>query len=162
MTGSCNLTERGLLGNWEAYAAEELDDETLSQFDEQWENWRERQGEWLRPLDDETVRERAAQNTVLALEGDLPTLHARPRASSGECGTLGRSGAVEILLAEIPRSGRRWKQANFRKQDYESFFGADVTRPQLFVFRKVRSDGGLEDYTQDRPSVAVKSPELSI
>ena len=160
ITGSGNLTEGGLLGNWEAYTVEQLTVETVSAVESTWISWKHKHTESLLPLDNPDVRKRASANHILAPEGDLPTLvapKATPAAKLSEqaanAGTL--AGSTQVLIAEIPQSGNRWKQVNFHLDDYENFFGAKEGR--LVVFRHVNSDGTLADYEKNRPPVTVKS-----
>jgi len=152
IAGSGNLTESGLLGNWEAYSLETLASEQLTDLENAWNAWTERHEPYLRPLDDPEVRSIATNNQVLAIEGDLPTLAAEPSTRDPQV-----DEPEQVLIAEIPRSGNRWKQANFRKADYEQFFGARVGVRRLVVFRHVGSDGTLSPYEHDRPSVEVAS-----
>lgn len=62
-----------------------------------------------------------------------------------------------VLVAEIPQSGDRWKQANFDLDNYLNFFGAQVGTQRLVIFRHVNRDGTMADYERNRPSVEVKS-----
>lgn len=158
IVGSGNLTEAGLLGNWEAYSYEELDKGGLHEVEMTWSNWVDRHSDWLRPLSDADVRTRAAANTVMARQGDLPTLQSVPTQQvEGVQGSVHPLDESHVLIAEIPRSGNRWKQANFKKNDYENFFGAEVGQQRLVVFRFVKADGTLSPYEHSRPSVEVKS-----
>ncbi len=162
ITGSGNLTEAGLLGNWEAYSLETLNRQQLIEVESTWEDWLERHDEWLRPLDDKEVRNRASQNTVMAQQGDLPTLQTRPETSEDErkSETDSQTHPLDgspVLVAEIPKSKDRWKQANFLKNDYENFFGARVGERRLVMFRHVEQNGKLSPYTHNRRSVEVKS-----
>lgn len=76
----------------------------------------------------------------MAREGDLPMLIApgAAGAATGEPDTtqLMPSTAV-VLIAEIPQSGDRWKQANFDLDNYRNFFGAREGQQRLLVFRHV-------------------------
>lgn len=163
IAGSGNLTEGGLLGNWEAYSVDELNDQEIADVQATWDNWTRKHEQWLLPLDDAEVRKRAALNHVMAREGDLPTLMASAAATEEEPETtqLMPNNAM-VLIAEIPQSGpppkHRWKQANFHKEDYTNFFGARVDAAnRLVVFRHVNADGTMAEYERDRPPVTVKS-----
>jgi len=161
ITGSGNLTEGGLLGNWEAYSLENLAQDESSSVEALWNSWTTQHHRSLLPLDNPEVRERASQNTVLAPEGDLPTLVAPPSmapASEGEpsAAQFFPNQAV-VLVAEIPRSGNRWQQANFDLDNYLNFFGAQVGTQRLVIFRHVNGDGTMADYERNRPSVEVRS-----
>lgn len=156
--GSGNLTEGGLLRNWEAYAVEELTADEINAVESAWNTWTARHSASLLPLDNAEVRRLASNNNVLAREGDLPTLVA-PRAPAAPgvepVTTLYIPSSATVLVAEIPKSGDRWKQANFHYDDYINFFGARGDR--LVVFRHVNADGTMADYERDRPPVTVKS-----
>ncbi len=161
IAGSGNLTEGGLLGHWEAYADNELDTNEFATLQETWDNWTSKHEHSLLPLDDARVRERAALNHVMAREGDLPTLIAS--AASVEEGEEPEAiqlipDDAAVLIAEIPKSSDRWKQANFDLDNYKNFFGANENAAnRLVVFRHVNADGTRADYERERPPVAVKS-----
>lgn len=159
IAGSGNLTEGGLLGNWEAYSVDELNDQGMADVQSTWDNWTMKHEQWLLPLDDARVRERAARNHVMAREGDLPTLVASTATTEDEPETtqLMPNSAV-VLIAEIPASGDRWKQANFDLDNYRNFFGArEDVADRLLIFRHVNADGTMADYERNRPPVTVKS-----
>jgi hypothetical protein len=160
ITGSGNLTEGGLLGNWEAYSLETLSSDQMRSIETQFGAWRVLHAGDLRPLDDPEVRQRAAANVIMAREGDLPTLVAPQVAAAalGEPAVAQRlPDTASVLIAEIPESGDRWKQANFDLDSYRNFFGAREGESQLFIFRHINSDGSMDDYERNRPPVAVKS-----
>lgn len=64
----------------------------------------------------------------------------------------------DILVAEIPRSGDRWKQVNFDKATFENYFGATCGENGEYriLLRNVKEDGTLGE-TEVRPSVSVSS-----
>ena len=159
IAGSGNLTEGGLLGNWEAYSVDELNDQGIADVQATWDNWTTKHEQWLLPLDDVRVRERASLNHVMAREGDLPTLVASTTATEDEPETtqLMPNNAV-VLIAEIPASRDRWKQANFDLDNYRNFFGArEDVADRLVIFRHVNANGTMADYERNRPPVTVKS-----
>ena len=95
----------------------------------------------------------------MAKEGDLPTLVASTAVTEEEPETtqLMPSNAA-VLIAEIPKSGNRWKQANFHLDDYTNFFGARADAAnRLVVFRHVNADGTMAGYERNRPPVTVVS-----
>lgn len=159
ITGSGNLTEGGLLGNWEAYTTDELSGDGIAEVRATWDEWTRRHGEWLLPLNDERVRRQASLNHVLAREGDLPTLVA-PAGRAGEPPQVFESPLrhAAVLLAEIPRWTYRPGQANFHLEDYRDFFGArEDVADRLVVFCHVNADGSRAEFERDRPPVAVRS-----
>lgn len=63
-----------------------------------------------------------------------------------------------VLIAEIPRSGNRWKQANFDKDSFEHYFGATCGENGEYriLLKSVNDDGSMNE-TEIRPSVSVSS-----
>lgn len=64
----------------------------------------------------------------------------------------------DVLIAEIPRSGNRWKQANFDKNTFENYFGATCGENGAYriLLKCVNFDGSMCE-TEIRPSVSVSS-----
>ena len=62
ITGSGNLTVRGLRNNWEAFSVSHLDEEQISEVKETWDLWIEHNLERLKSLEDEEVLSRASKN----------------------------------------------------------------------------------------------------
>lgn len=155
IAGSGNLTEGGLLGHWEAYSVETMNAQEIDAVQTAWEAWKEKHRDALLPLDDPKVRERAMGNNVMAREGDMPTLVAPQIPLQEPDTTQLLPNDAQALIAEIPRSGNRWKQANFDKYNYETFFGANENR--MVVFRHVNGNGSMAEYERNRPPVTVKS-----
>ena len=64
----------------------------------------------------------------------------------------------DVLVAEIPKSGDRWKQVNFSKEVFEDFFGATCGENGVYrvLLKNVNSHGTVGD-TEVRPSVSVSS-----
>lgn len=64
----------------------------------------------------------------------------------------------EVLVAEIPRSGNRWKQANFDKNTFENYFGATCGENGAYrILLKNVDKSGTLGKTEVRPSVSVSS-----
>ena len=63
-----------------------------------------------------------------------------------------------VLIAEIPKSGNRWKQANFDKKSFERYFGATCGENGEYriLLKSVNDDGSMNE-TEIRPSVSVSS-----
>jgi hypothetical protein len=160
IAGSGNLTEGGLLGNWEAYSVERLTTPQIAAVETEWNAWTTTHQAALLPLDNAEVRARAAANNVLAREGDLPTLVAPPATPApGEEPETTQTMAptAVVLLAEMPRSADRQTQVNFHLDDYRQYFGAREGETRMMVFRNVRGDGSMGDYERNRPPVTVQS-----
>lgn len=156
IVGSGNLTEAGLLGNWEAYSCEQVDLERLGEVESVWNEWAARHEYCLKPLDDDEVRSRATQNTVMARQGDLPTLSTAPADDLAE--EVESSHPLDpsaVLIAELPKN--RPGQADVGKPAYENFFGARVGEQRLVMFRHVEANGELSPYSHTRRGVEVSS-----
>lgn len=62
-----------------------------------------------------------------------------------------------VLIAEIPKAGNRWKQANFSQDVFEYFFGAKKGDNSYKVkLTNIKKDGSLGEVTESQ-SVTVKS-----
>lgn len=62
-----------------------------------------------------------------------------------------------VLIAEIPKAGSRWKQANFSQDVFEDFFGAKKGDNSYIVkLTNIKKDGTLGEVTESQ-SVTVKS-----
>lgn len=61
-----------------------------------------------------------------------------------------------VLIAEVPRSGDRWKQVNFDQGTYRRYFGVPPGVAKHVTFRQVRNDGSVAPPEQ-RVAVAVAS-----
>jgi hypothetical protein len=147
--GSGNLTMGGLKNNWEAFTVTKLTGDQAALMLDRIEAWLTTLGPNLLPLSDSRVRERAAQNT-----GSERNLKREPVAHSPTPVIASETNA--ILVAEIPRSGDRWAQANFDRDHYENFFGAAVGSQRRIVLYNVEQDGRLGN-VESRPSVEVAS-----
>ncbi|MBK9699972.1 MAG: phospholipase D family protein [Flavobacteriales bacterium] len=147
VVGSGNLTSAGLRQNWEAYALCPLNVSETADLKSQWDTWITTHSLRLHSL-----------NSVEAI--------ARVELNRGGWGGRKRVAPVvttvvdvqdtPILIAEIPKSGDRWKQANFDQDNYENYFGAKVGTQRRMLFQWLRPDGTLAD-VESRPSVQVIS-----
>lgn len=62
-----------------------------------------------------------------------------------------------VLIAEIPKAGSRWKQANFSQDVFEDFFGAKKGDNSYKVkLTNIKKDGTLGEVTESQ-SITVKS-----
>lgn len=157
IVGSGNLTGGGLWYNREAFTVSELEAEATQRVQQQWEAWKISIAARLYPLLDSGVLDKAALNTGWTLgrrssssrsEQSVSTVAPKP--------TLPPRKDEEVLIAEIPRSGNRWKQANFDKRNYEEFFGARVGTQRRMLFQSV-DEHGASGEVESRPSVEVAS-----
>lgn len=146
--GSGNLTSGGLKRNWEAFSLTVLEGAQGSTFLKYVATWKEQNLSLLRELNDPEVLLRAAEND------NVP----RPIARRAHDDHADESAllAERVLIAEIPKSGNRWKQANFDKATYEGFFGAKVGSQRRIVLFEVDVNGTVGPM-ESRPSVEVAS-----
>jgi hypothetical protein len=70
--------------------------------------------------------------------------------------TIGFGPEAAVLVAEIPKSGNRWNQANFTQQTYQEFFGAKVGKQHRILLQQVGPSGEVGEL-ESRPSVEVRS-----
>lgn len=161
VVGSGNLTVRGLRGNWEAFAVNALNSTEANAVESVWTKWTQMNLEALVPLTDSRARERAKKNGEWAPLGDKTNVKKPGRGRSGgaasdeaDTGTIKPDDTV--LIAEIPRGGNRWNQANFDLDNYKNFFGAKKDTQRRMIFQHVDRNGKLGEL-ESRPSIAVKS-----
>ncbi len=174
LTGSGNLTVRGLRGNWEAFGIGEVGGTGADSLETQWAGWRKAHESRLRSVDDPVVVARAAKNIRLPSspitpgeESEVePDLQPEQKTQTTPTTTItptppvapatSPAATLAVLLAEIPASGDRWKQANFDLETFQKFFGAEPGLFRRVVFQHVNAAGELEAL-ENRPSVDVKS-----
>ena len=158
VVGSGNLTDGGLRGNWEGFYVDSLDESEASMLESQWSDWVDLHESNLFDLSDPEVVARAKQNRGGWPGGKGPAKKKRVKESGKRVAKKAPTAAVtpSVLVAEIPASGDRWKQANFDLDNYQNFFGAKVGT-QTFIFLNSVDRAGTIGPTESRPSVAVKS-----
>lgn len=153
VVGSGNLTGGGLWDNWEAFTVSVMDDAATTRIQEQWTAWRNANSSRLYKVLDPAVLDRAEENRKR-------WRRRRPAPKPGEgpaaAEIISVFGAMDVLVAEIPASGDRWQQANFDKENYERFFGAQVGTRRRMLFQSLRDDGSLAE-VEKHPSVEVAS-----
>jgi HKD family nuclease len=144
--GSGNLTSAGLRQNWEAYALCPLNVPETNDLKNQWNLWVNTHATRLHSIDSAEALARAELNRngwggKRRAAPIVPLVNVQDRP---------------VLIAEVPRSGDRWKQANFDQDNYENYFGAKVGTQRRMLFQWVRQDGTLGE-VESRPSVEVIS-----
>jgi hypothetical protein len=156
VVGSGNLTSGGLRGNWEAFTLSELTRAETAKIESEWNAWRIRHQHVLLDLADPVVRRRAAENrSVFVTRGPGGATRLIPAAGDDE-GVPAPDPGNPVLIAEIPRSGDRWKQANFPQEYYTGFFGARIGSQRRILLQSVSADGTLGEL-ESRPSIEVRS-----
>lgn len=149
IVGSGNLTMGGLRSNWEAFALLKLTGQDRTDALAEIEAFLTGVTDHLLPISDPRVLERAKRNTgnERTLRTPVPTPPTRPHATTS---------VDEVLVAEIPKAGDRWAQANFDQENYEGFFGAKVGSQRRISLHHVDATGSLGE-VESRPSVEVAS-----
>jgi HKD family nuclease len=149
IVGSGNLTMGGLRSNWEAFAVLRLTGQQQQDGLAQIEEFLTAVTDHLLPITDPRVLQRAKQNTGNERSLRTPTASPHPKP--------GASSSVDhVLIAEIPKAGDRWAQANFDQENYEGFFGAKIGSQRRISLHHVDSAGRLGE-VESRPSVEVAS-----
>jgi len=157
LVGSGNLTAGGLRGNCESFSVLRFSPTQMRVFDRMWTSWTEFHQPELLPLTDARVRKKASDNAKQARllpkqESDILLEHGKGQIVVGPA----RRENAKVLIAEIPKAGGRWNQANFDLGTFRNFFGASPGRTQRIVLTHVDILGHLGSQ-EIRPSVAVKS-----
>lgn len=147
--GSGNLTIGGLRRNWEAFVVQEVGDSGTAEGLHEISDWLSSRGDLLIPITDSSVLEAASRNTGKEPRNVQKASKKRESVPSEEVTEV-------VLVAEIPRSGPRWGQANFPRATYEGFFGAAVGSQRRAIFYHV-DDHGRVGEVEIRPSVEVAS-----
>jgi hypothetical protein len=157
LVGSGNLTPGGLRGNCEAFSITDLSKQQLLTWEQKWASWAAFHKSDLLPIDDPRVVKRATENALANIarkkpQGDILLEEANGRISVGRS----RHDSDAVLVAEIPRGGSRWNQANFNLETFRGFFGASPGKTQRIILTHIAADGTAGSQ-EIRPSVSVKS-----
>ena len=185
ITGSGNLTQKGLQRNREAFEVKTVTFDELTFIVQYWNNWLDSARNFLYPLDDEAVIQRAEENIrrMQAIQsrhmravvrqhiGDTPEGHTIPEVISAdgvdaepvlyvddEIGAWEYDTTSAVLICEIPRGERRWNQANFDANTFQTYFESTpgVAGQMALILRDVKRDGRLGEIRR-RPPVSVAS-----
>jgi hypothetical protein len=157
LVGSGNLTAGGLRGNCESFAVVKLGLMQMQALDRMWASWSDFHNSELLPLNDARVRKQASENArqprlLPEQESDILVEQGKGKTVVGPA----PRESAEVLIAEIPRGGSRWNQANFDLGTFRNFFGASPGHTQRILLTHVDVAGHLGSQ-EIRPSVAVKS-----
>lgn len=168
IVGSGNLTLGGLRRNREAFSLLQLNFEELQRIEQYWNTWLLQSDGLLKEIDNPDVIRKAKDNQYVKrtritrpdeevdIEIDVPS------EGGDEIEILHEDGwqfypDCEVLIAEIPKSGDRWKQANFDIETFKNFFGATPgDNSQRILLRNINVDLSLSEI-EVRPSVSVAS-----
>lgn len=168
IVGSGNLTLGGLRRNREAFSLLQLSADELVRIEQYWNAWLLQSNHLLKDIDNTDVIRKATYNQyvkrtrtkrpdeTIVIEEDISV------AELDENEILHQDGwqfylDSEVLIAEIPRSGNRWKQANFGVETFRNFFGATPgDNSQRILLRNINDDLTLSEI-EVRPSISVLS-----
>lgn len=164
ITGSGNLTGGGLTTNWEAFTVSRLNAAGIRAAREKWAAWNASNDVFLRDLDDADVIARAVANVRVPRPGQAAAAPVRAGAErdapeeniAEDIVVDAPADANDVLVAQIPKSKERWKQANFDIDNYEQFFGFTRGRVRRIVLQHVATNGEVGDI-EVRPGVEVAS-----
>ena len=168
IVGSGNLTLGGLRKNREAFGVIDLSEEELQRMEAYWQSWMTESAERLKDINDEEVINKARENRYVRKPGDTArsreeVVDVEVEAEQEDEKTISiQEGwqyykGSKVLLAEIPKSGNRWKQANFDINTFSTFFGATPgDNSQRILLRSLNDDETMAPI-EIRPSVSVKS-----
>lgn len=154
IAGSGNLTNGGLRSNWEGFNVERLNGAEVNAVEDHWNAFKARHVAKILPLDDPRIIEAATQNAARATADRVarrPLVARRVAAPQ-----IADVSSDAILVAEIPQSGNRWKQANFDLHTFQTFFQVRAGAHERVVFYQVDASG-LVHSPESRVSVAVRS-----
>ena len=174
--GSGNLTQKGLRKNREAFSVVEVDEAGISQIESEWKSWLAFNEKFLREIDDTDVVEKAKDNAInskwirinkskkkekedqINIEDVSTDVIETPIYTSEEDDAWYFELQNKILFAEIPKSKDRWKQANFDKNTFETFFGAKCGQNGEYrvLLRNINKSGVMGE-VEIRPAVSVAS-----
>jgi HKD family nuclease len=170
IVGSGNLTLGGLRKNREAFTVLNLNTEEFQRIDLYWKSWIKQSNTYLKEISDPFVISKAAENIYLRRTKSFPQEKNENTEVSfvvNDDVELHEDGWQfyadnKVLIAEIPRSGDRWKQANFDLNTFQTFFGATIgDKNQRILIRNINEDFSLSSI-EIRPSVSVISQNYRI
>lgn len=187
ITGSGNLTQKGMQRNREAFEAKAVTSDELAVIVQYWNSWLESVSAFLFTLDDEVVVQKAEENAhrMQVVRPHRAKVVRRPTV--GEQATASEDSPTEeetseqvtfvddefgsweydpisaVLICEIPRSERRWNQANFDANTFQTYFESTpgVAGQMALILRDVKHDGSLGEI-RHRPPVSVASHNYRI
>ncbi|MGN7721986.1 phospholipase D family protein [Chitinophaga sp. 22620] len=168
IVGSGNLTLGGLRRNREAFSLIQLSNEEFQRIEQYWNAWLLHSDQLLKEIDNPDVIRKARDNQyvrrarIIRPDEEVEVeIDALPEGVD-EIEILHQDGwqfypDSEVLIAEIPRSGDRWKQANFDIDTFRNFFGAiPGDNSQRILLRNINDDFSMSEI-EVRPSVSVVS-----
>jgi HKD family nuclease len=175
IVGSGNLTIKGLRENWEAFSINQLTEQQIDEVEQFWNDWKTACAPYLKQVNSEEVRTRVEQNVIRRAPRRPVEM---PETETGEEPVEEDENPAEpileeehpedlipwqintenrVLVAEIPRGGSRWNQANFNQESFEDYFGGTRwDNSYRILLREVIDDGTLQPI-ENRQAVSVQS-----
>jgi HKD family nuclease len=163
--GSGNLTVSGLRKNWEAFSVIDLSERDIQEVEKTWLEWKENCKEFIKPLSDDGVRQKAKQNIIKRrtkilseVEEEEVIIEISPEDEHPDDFNVWKvQDTDKVLIREIPKGSTRWNQANFDKDSFENFFGSESwNNSYRILLKQVRDDNNLIE-VENRQAVSVKS-----
>lgn len=168
IVGSGNLTLSGLRRNREAFGLIQLSGDELLRIEQYWNAWLLQSNALLKDIDNKDVIRKATDNQYIrrtrirrpeeevAIEEEIPVVELDDNETPLQDGWQFYPDS-DVLIAEIPRSDDRWKQANFGVETFKNFFGATPgDNSQRILLRNIENNFSLSEI-EVRPSVTVAS-----
>ncbi|MEZ8037604.1 phospholipase D family protein [Vibrio crassostreae] len=158
ITGSGNLTTRGLRDNWEAYYVDHITGRKFEDTMLYWDSWINGHANFLLDLGEDLVTERVKNNKF---RRTARKSHSDEQVESFTPEVIKPSGEhyiknERVLLLEWPKGrtgANAYSQVNFGKELFETYFQIDIDGEQKdHYFQKISDDGSV-DATEVRPPV---------
>jgi len=166
IVGSGNLTLGGLRRNREAFGVIDLSVDEFQRMEAYWQSWITESADRIKDINDEEVINKARENRYVRRPGDTArsreeVLDVEAEQEDDQIVAIKEGWQYysdsKVLLAEIPKSGNRWKQANFDKNTFSTFFGATPgDNSQRILLRSLNDDETMAPI-EIRPSISVIS-----
>lgn len=190
ITGSGNLTQKGMQRNREAFDVRRVTADDLASIVQYWNSWLDSVRDFLFPLDNAAVVQKAEENihrmqairqrrvrpavsphTEVAQKEQIVPQVMTPNADNieetsyvdDELGAWEYDATSLVLICEIPRGEKRWNQANFDANTFRTFFESTpgVSGQMALILRDIKHDGNLGEI-RHRPPVSVASHNYRI
>jgi len=186
VTGSGNLTQKGMQRNREVFEYSCVSTDTLEEIKNRWTAWLKSSAPFLKSLDNKEVQKKAEENAsrMRTAQRNQARLRRAARLTSevkqpdtaqtdedtelvvyidDEIGSWKFDSNSKVLVAEIPKGGSRWNQANFDAETFRDFFESvpGVTGQLALTLRDVKWNGTLGDIKHRTP-VSVSSQNYRI
>ena len=124
IVSSGNLTPRGLRDSYEACVVIEGKRSEVAALSTTFDRFLGRHAADIREIDDEALK-RASKNTFTKPVREIEPPESHPiKKHSGKA-----TDGSRVLVAELPKGGARWQQANFDRATAREFFGIEPDKP---------------------------------